>query len=166
VTDAQGYNVSKASAWDIAVLRLAEPLGDWLGMFGAQPYDDDWEDQPRWTLVGYPIEWGSQIINIPFVGSFVIPRNTGGNTPTRQFGISIEDDVADGDALELEHHADFSPGNSGGPLFGFWPDGAYVVGVQSGDNITDLLIATNIIGIAAGGNAMVNLVRWARDTWV
>jgi hypothetical protein len=37
--------------------------------------------------------------------------------------LSVEDDDADGDALELEHHGDSSDGNSGGPLFGYWPQG-------------------------------------------
>lgn len=43
-------------AWDLAVIRLADPLGDLLGTMGARTYDDDWEDDPRWTLVGYPGE--------------------------------------------------------------------------------------------------------------
>jgi V8-like Glu-specific endopeptidase len=131
---------------DLAVCRLDVPLGHRLGYFGYTIYDDDWEDDPRWTLVGYPGVWRG--IDI------------GGEFPTRQFGISIEDDDADGDALELEHYGDTSPGNSGGPLFGFWPSGPYVIGVQSGG---ERAVSSN--NLAAGGRAMTDLVTWARSNW-
>ncbi|HEX2669651.1 MAG TPA: hypothetical protein VHM25_02210, partial [Polyangiaceae bacterium] len=123
VTDARGYNVPGRVAWDIAVLRLADPLGTWLGTMGSRTYDDDWEDDPRWTLVGYPSEWGSQmeLIRLP-IPPYLVPVFTtiksNATIPTRQFGISVEDDDSDAGALELEHHGDTSPGNSGGPLFG------------------------------------------------
>lgn len=170
VTDVWGYNVTDRAGWDIAVMRLADPLGDWLGTFGARTYNDDWEDDPRWTLVGYPTEFGYRTTTIT-IGSFpyflpiITSIQTDGNLPTRQFGISVEDDDTDGSALELEHHADTSPGNSGGPLFGHWPNGPYVIGVESGPEITNTPFTTSIINIAAGGNAMVNLVNWARKNW-
>ena len=166
VTEVFGYNVPGRAAWDIAVLRLAEPLGEWLGTLGARPYDDDWEDDPRWTLVGYPGQWGYRTVIEPFLGlPVVIPFNEG-DVPTRQFGISVEDDDSDGNALELEHRADTSEGNSGGPLFGHWPKGPYVIGVHSGQLIGDNTFGTSMINVAAGGNAMVDLVQWARATWV
>jgi hypothetical protein len=169
VTAVQGYIYEGRQAWDIAVMRLADPLGDWLGTFGTRTYNDDWEDDPRWTLVGYPTEWGYRTITAPFFPPFTTTITTNGDLPTRQFGISVEDDVADAGALELEHHGDSSPGNSGGPLFGHWPNGPYVIGVESGEEVPDevnFYLGARTTNIAAGGNPMVDLVKWARETWV
>jgi hypothetical protein len=139
---------------DVAVLRLADPLGDWLGTLGARVYDDDWEDETWWTLVGYP-----SVVGVTASGS--TPNNA--EFPTRQFGISVEDDDADGSGLELETYADVTRGNSGGPLFGYWAEGPYVIGVMSAEErSTAVSRGTNI---AAGGNAMLNLVHWARANW-
>ncbi|HEX8635238.1 MAG TPA: trypsin-like serine protease [Pyrinomonadaceae bacterium] len=170
VTDVRGYDAGARAGWDIAVMRLADPFGDGLGTFGARTYNDDWEDEPRWTLVGYPSEFGTQVITSPFQPTVITSIPNNGNFPTRQFGISVEDDDSDGDALELEHHGDSSPGNSGGPLFGHWPDGtAYVIGVESGAEIPPDLgffFGARMTNIAAGGHAMIDLIRWARETWV
>ncbi len=146
----------KRQAYDLAVFRLNEPLGDSLGTLGCHMYDDDWEDDTRWTLVGYPALVGLT------VGSFgiVTGYSNNGNMPTRQFGISVEDDDSDADGLELEHRGDTTSGNSGGPLFGYWPKGPYVIGVHFGAEDR----ATN--NVAAGGKAMLDLVNWARATWV
>lgn len=160
-TEAVGYNEPDRSAWDFAVVRLAEPLGQWFGTLGVLTYTDDWEDDPRWTLVGYP---GIFNVALKASGLTSVPLNS--EFPTRQFGISIEDDDSDGSALELEHRADTTPGNSGGPLFGFWPQGPYLIGVHSGSANTDYVLFTDFDSIAAGGNAMVNLVRWANNNWL
>ena len=37
----------------MAVLRLYDPLGDWLGYFGSKPYSNSWTGQPYWNLTGY-----------------------------------------------------------------------------------------------------------------
>jgi hypothetical protein len=153
-TDVWGYQQGKRVAYDLAVVRLQEPLGSALGFFGCRVYDDDWEDEPRWTLVGYP---GLVGVTAGLFGGLV-GYNNDGNMPTRQFGISVEDDDSDGRGLELEHRGDTTSGNSGGPLFGDWPDGPYVIGVHS----------TSFPGsdsLAAGGRTMHELVSWARATW-
>ena len=145
-TEGRGYRNGR-QGHDLVVFRLDIPLGDRLGYLGYRVYNDDWEDDPRWTLVGYPGVWRGV--------------NIGGEFPTRQFGISIEDDDSDGDALELEHFGDSTSGNSGGPLFGDWPEGPYVIGVHSGG---ERVVSSN--NLAAGGRAMTNLVTWARSNWV
>jgi V8-like Glu-specific endopeptidase len=163
VTNIHGYNAGQRQAWDLAVMRLEEPMGVRLGTFGAKTYDDDWEDDPRWTLVGYPGE-----INVTMTWSpiGITSTKTNGEFPTRQFGISVEDDDSDGDALEVEHHGDSTDGNSGGPLFGDWPKGPYVIGVESGGQTAEFLTFTlENNNVAAGGNAMVDLVKWARANW-
>jgi V8-like Glu-specific endopeptidase len=150
VTDGQGWDTA-AAAYDMAVLRLAEPLGDWLGWFGSKIYDDDWEDETIWTMVGYP-------------GDVAMAER-----PSFQIGISILDDDSDGDALELENHGDASPGDSGGPLFSIWPDGfPYVIGTTVGNEILSggfLGIGDEDNNVAAGGKAMVDLINWARGAW-
>lgn len=162
-TEVRGYNAGQRQAWDVAVIRLEDALGVRLGTFGAKSYDDDWEDDPRWTLVGYPGE-----INVAITWSppGLTSTKINGEFPTRQFGISVEDDDSDGNALEIEHHGDSTDGNSGGPLFGDWPKGPYVIGVESGGQTAELLgVTLEQNNVAAGGNAMVDLVRWARENW-
>ncbi len=152
VSDTHGWDTGdKVAARDMAVLRLYDPLGSSLGWFGSKVYDDDWEDQPDWELVGYPGDVA------------------GAERPSYQMGIAVLDDDSDGDALELEHHGDASPGDSGGPFFSFWPDGnPYVIGTTSGGETISggvLGIGDEDNNIAAGGKAMVDLVRWAQTNW-
>lgn len=143
VSDFRGVNTDDGvSAWDFAILRLYDPLGDQLGWFGAKNYLKRWQDKPYWQLIGYPA------------------AIAGSERPSWQSGISALDDDADGRALEIEHHGDTSDGNSGGPLFGFWPDGfPYVIGAHSGFDADD----REENNIAAGGTAMVELIRWAKQ---
>jgi len=119
VNGAASYDTSPspAPAFDTAVLRLDDRLGDSLGYFGAVPYDDDWNDANYWTLVGYP----------GMVAS--------GEQPSIQGGISFHDDDEDsndyGTAMELESQtADATEGDSGGPMYAFWDDGPYIVAVM------------------------------------
>lgn len=152
-THVRGYREGQRTAYDLAVIRLQQPLGDGLGFFGCRVYDDDWEDDPRWTLVGYP-----GLVGVTTGPSGITGYNNNGNMPSRQFGISVEDDDSDEDGLELEHRGDTTPGNSGGPLFGQWPNGPAVIGVHSGS-------MSDADSVAAGGRAMRDLVSWARTTW-
>ena len=69
-------------------------------------------------------------------------------------------------ADELEFYADSTPGDSGGPVFGFWSGLPYAVGTVSGGEKTTFLWWTiEDDNAAAGGNAMVDLIRWARTNW-
>jgi len=153
VTDAFGYN-DPVSKYDVAVMRLAQPLGDSLGYFGALWYDDALDDHPLWTLIGYPGSVG------------------GGNRPSIQSGIPVLDRDSDGaGAMELEHHGDSTPGDSGGPLWGWWPYsggiGPFIAGVEAGYEEYEVLWwTTDEDNIAAGGNSMLDLIRWARTNWV
>jgi hypothetical protein len=79
----------------------------------------------------------------------------------------VLDDDEDGDAQEIEHHGDSSPGQSGGPMFGFWDDGPHAIGTTSGgEAISGFLgIGSEDNNIAAGGGAMVDLIKWAQANW-
>jgi hypothetical protein len=80
----------------------------------------------------------------------------------------VLDDDEDGDAQQLEHHGDSSPGESGGPVFGFWNDGPHAIGITSGGETISggfLGIGNEDNNIAAGGPAMVDLVKWGLSNW-
>lgn len=128
---------------DMAVLKLYTPLGNSLGYFGYKTYNDDWEDGAYWTLIGYPGAVG------------------GGLRPTRQSNIVITDDDSDGAGVELEHTGDATDGNSGGPLWAWWGDSPYVIGTHSGSEYN----WDEDNNVAAGGSALSNLIKWARDNW-
>ena len=144
-----------APAFDFAVLQLLDPIGDDLGYFGVRAYSDDWNDDGYWTLVGYPA------------------LVAGGAQPSFQAGIDFHDDDEDsndfGDAMELETQTgDSSAGDSGGPYFALWDDGPYIVGVDVGGEAEFSLNPfarwsfEDDNNVASAGNALVQLVAWAR----
>lgn len=147
VSDYRAWNTNhQVAAHDLCVLRLYDPLGAALGWMGTKPYQRSWQGGSYWTLAGYP-------------GTIA-----GASRPSAQTGIPVLDDDADNGALEIEYQGDASAGDSGGPLFGFWDDGPYAVGTVSGGAfISGANGEDNTIN--AGGNAMVDLVRWALTNW-
>jgi V8-like Glu-specific endopeptidase len=148
VTNAHGYAGNEVSAHDMAVMRLQDPLGDWLGYLGTKAYADNWEGGAYWHLVGYPSAVTSE-------------------RPSWQGNIHVIDDDEDGDAQELEHHGDDTGGDSGGPFFGFWDDGPYAIGTVSGyEDVSGFLgIGDEDNNIVAGGPALNSIVHYARQTW-
>jgi hypothetical protein len=156
VDAASAYDLGSppAAAFDFAILRLQDRLGDGLGWLGTKSYDAGWNDNGYWTLVGY----AGAIDNA--------------EQPSIQSGISFHDDDEDsndfGNAMELEtQNGDSSPGDSGGPYFAFWTDGPYVVGVDVGgeEEYFFFPFTTEDNNVASAGPAMVQLVQWARDNW-
>ncbi|PWT76574.1 MAG: serine protease [Bacteroidetes bacterium] len=149
VSDFYGYN-DPVSAYDMVVCRLYTPLGNSLGYFGAKTYDSGWQGGNYWSLAGYP----GAIANA--------------NRPSRQMWWAIDDDDSDGSTDELEFTADSTPGDSGGPVFGFWNGESWpsVVGTDSGGlKETFLWWTIEDTNVAAGGSAMVDLIIWARNNW-
>lgn len=150
VSDYRGWNTGGGTAYDSCVLRLYEPLGNQLGWIGSRTYDGAWEGGNYWVLTGYP-------------GAIA-----GANRPVYQSGVAVLDDDEDGDAQQIEHHGDSSPGESGGPMFGFWNDGPHAIGTTSGGETISggfLGIGNEDNNIAAGGDAMVDLIKWALSNW-
>jgi V8-like Glu-specific endopeptidase len=150
-SDYRGWNTGgNVAAHDVAVLRLYDPIGSWLGWMGTKTYDSGWNGGNYWNLAGYPA------------------AIAGGERPSNQSGIPVLDDDDDGGAKELEHHGDATGGDSGGPFFGFWNDGPYAVGVTSGG---ERIYGTPFgwwdedNNIEAAGKAMVDLVIWAHANW-
>lgn len=146
VESVRGYN-PHGQGDDMAVCKLYTPLGNTLGWYGSRTYNDDWEDGHYWTKVGYASAVTSQ-------------------RPNRIQWFPIVDDDNDGAGVELEYKADSSGGDSGGPVFGWWDDGPYVIGTHSGGE-EEYHFPFSIVknNVSAGGAALVNLVRWAHDHW-
>lgn len=55
MSDARGYDVNgDVTGYDWAILRLYQPLGSALGYYGFNGYSSSWNNQPWWSIVGYP----------------------------------------------------------------------------------------------------------------
>jgi Trypsin len=154
VSDAQGWDLSYVSrtpnAHDMAVLRLYDPLGDWLGYFGSKPYWQGYPEMRYWNVTGYPAVVASA------------------ERPSYQPGIEVVDVEPDGNAIKIEHLGDTTNGNSGGPFWATWPDGfPYAIGTVSGgeaswDSSGNVIEDVNVV---AGGNDLNDLIRWGRANW-
>ncbi|MBC7980774.1 MAG: trypsin-like serine protease [Armatimonadetes bacterium] len=156
VSDARGFDVAgNVTGYDWAVCRLYEPLGAALGYFGYNGYTDNWENDPYWSIIGYP----SAI--------------AGAQRPTFQGSVTSDD--TDGDSnggLEIETKADLTPGNSGGPMFGWWSGDPRLIGVISGQEEEWSpgfwpweWADTELTNVAAGGAGFTNLMSWGRSNW-
>jgi Trypsin-like peptidase domain len=121
---------------DYAVCVLDRPIGLATGWFGVRAYRDAWDGLVCWCMVGYRSEPGV------------------GVRPRYQEGIALDGCDDQEDCHQVLYHAgDVHPGQSGGPVFGWWPDEEFprVVAVQSwgwpgragasgGDHLVDLVI--------------------------
>lgn len=114
--DGDGFISDNEGDFDYAVVVLDRRLGETTGWMGARGYDDDWDDLDVWSHMGYPAD-----LNL-------------GQRPTWQGGFLV--DGTDADAQSILHRADVFPGQSGGPVFGFWNGdvGPRAVAVQSWQN--------------------------------
>ncbi len=150
VSDAYGYNTNgSVTGYDWAILKLYTSLGSSLGYFGYNGYSDSWEDDSYWTVLGYP-------------GAVA-----GGLRPSYQTSVSVFDDDSDSNGgRELETKADMTPGNSGGPMFGWWGNDPRIIGVVSGEE-TDYIFPFfwEQGNVVAGGSGFTNLVSWGRTNW-
>ncbi|MEE4423504.1 MULTISPECIES: trypsin-like serine peptidase [Streptomyces] len=148
-TSMHGYAGQSVTAHDMAILRLSDPLGNWLGYFGSHPYDSAMQGGAYWNMAGYP----SDIFS--------------GERPSWQGGITVRDDDEDGDGQEIEHHGDGQPGASGAPFWGRWDDHRLAIGTETGyEKVSGPLgIGGEDNNIAAGGPAFGGLVQYGRDNW-
>ena len=156
VSDARGFDVNgDVTGYDWAVCRLYQPLGSYLGYFGYNGYSDDWENDPYWSIIGYP----GAIANA--------------NRPSFQGSVTSDD--TDGDSnggLEIESKADLTPGNSGGPMFGWWNGDPRLIGVVSGQEEEWSpgfwpweWADTELTNVIAGGAGFTNMMAWGRTNW-
>jgi len=111
--DGDGFISGNEGNFDYAVVVLDRRLGETTGWMGARGYDDDWDSLDVWSHMGYPADLNS------------------GQRPTWQGGFRV--DGTDAAAQSILHQADVFPGQSGGPVFGFWAGevGPRAIAVQS-----------------------------------
>ena len=111
--DGDGFILENEGSHDYVVVVLDRRLGETTGWMGARGYDDDWDNLDAWSHMGYPADLHS------------------GQRPTWQGGFRV--DGTDAAAQSILHQADVFPGQSGGPVFGFWSGdvGPRAIAVQS-----------------------------------
>lgn len=142
----KGINVgASVCGYDYALLQLWSPLGASYGYFGVNGYLGSWQGQSWWTILGYP-------------GAIA-----GGERPSWQSQAAIVDDDNDQNGgQELETNGDTSPGNSGGPIFGWWGTDPRAIGGCSGSEFD---IGQGMANVFAGGPGLSNLVAWGKQNW-
>jgi V8-like Glu-specific endopeptidase len=134
--DGDGFISGSEGDHDYVVVVLDRRLGDTTGWMGARGYNDDWDSLDAWSHMGYPADLNS------------------GQRPTWQGGFRV--DGTDAAAQSILHQADVFPGQSGGPVFGFWDGdvGPRAIAVQSWQNSSN--------NGASGSMDMRDLVAHAR----
>ena len=135
-----GVSDGNEGQFDYVVLVLNDRIGELTGWLGTRRYTDDWDPLAAWWHIGYPSDLTSM------------------QRPTFQSWFTMNGDDTQSDAHEIiRHQADVFPGQSGGPMFGFWDGdvGPRAVAVQSWQNST-----TNG---ASGGGDLVDLAIRARS---
>jgi hypothetical protein len=126
---------------DYAVVVLDRRLGDTYGWLGSRTYDSGWDDETSaWWSIGYPQD-----------------VNASGDVPCYQRDFYLNELGADYGSARLIRSQTFDnwPGQSGSPVFGFWGDGPYAVGVVSGEG--------DDYNYISGGSLLPSLVSQARS---
>lgn len=125
--------------FDYVVVVLDSRIGETTGWMGARGYTDSWDGLAAWSHMGYPADLNS------------------GQRPSFQGGFPMDGSGSEPDAHEaIDHKADVWPGQSGGPVFGWWDGdvGPRAVAVQSWQ--------TSDTNGASGGGDLDELVIQAR----
>lgn len=133
---------------DYAVLILNQRLGDRFGWMGIRTYNSSWDGLNVFNTIGYPTDVA------------------GGLQPTFQLGKNLDEDEWDlGSGRAMTTSADAMRGQSGSPMFGFWPPtptdpGVYAVAVMSAIGI---IWASGEENWCSGGSDLTRLVKLARE---
>jgi len=125
---------------DYAVIVLDQPLGEQYGWLGSRTYDSGWDDEVScWHSIGYPADWSGN-----------------GEIAAWQTDFYLNELGFDYGSARLIRSQTFDnwPGQSGSPVFGFWDDGPYVVGIVSGQG--------SDYNYISGGSLLPSLVNRAR----
>jgi V8-like Glu-specific endopeptidase len=153
---APGQLTDQQTAFDYVVLVMAQRIGDIVGYPGFRTYDDDWNGGRFWQYTGYPGERSS------------------GERPAFQGGgvvSTVQQESLNGQSgFVLGHFNEFTPGQSGGAVWGWWGQEPWprVVGVGSTIGSTAVqaphgsTIGDNEYG---GGPALSAIIAWARSNF-
>jgi len=141
--------ISESNEWnDFVVLILDWRIGDVCGWMGGRAFSRSWSGLTVWSCIGYP-------------GMF--KRTSHVPTFQREFSVTLPAEYDEHRAI-VEHFADCTDGNSGGPIFAYWDfEGRlmpYVVGIHSAGPYGEepYPMHPNFDNQAAAGQRQVNLV--------
>ncbi len=154
---APGSLTDRETAFDYAVLVMEDPVGDMVGYPGYRTYNDDWNNGAYWQYIGYPGELAAGE-RPAFQGSCVIRTD-------QSFSMSGQA------GLVLGHVNEFTPGQSGGAVWGWWGSEPWprVVGVGSTIGSTAVVnpppTGTTGDNEYGGGQALSALISWARSNF-
>ena len=153
---APGSLTDQQTAFDYVVLIMEDRIGDMVGYPGYSTYNDDWDGGSYWQFMGYPGELSSGE-RPGFQGGGVV-SSTQSESFSGQSG------------LVLGHFNDFTPGQSGGPAWGWWGNEPWprVVGVGSTIGSTAVQTPTGSTtgdNEYGGGSALSALISWARSNY-
>ncbi|MEM9911483.1 MAG: trypsin-like serine protease [Pseudomonadota bacterium] len=153
---ALGLLSDQETAFDYAVLVMEEEIGNVVGYPGYRTYNDDWNGGAFWQIIGYPGDLsGAQRPSFQ------------GDAPIS----SVQDRSLNGQTgFVMGHFNDITPGNSGGPCWGWWADEPWprVVGVASTIGSTAVETptgSTNGDNEFGAGPALSSLISWARSNF-
>jgi hypothetical protein len=133
---------------------FSERIGDVTGYAGYRSYDDDWDGEAYWQSIGYPGERAS--------GERPAFEDSGAVQTIASYPGSGQTGYIMG------HFKDFTPGQSGGPAWGWWSDEPWPRVVGVGSTIGDTVVKSAATGTAendnnyGGGPALSALIGWAR----
>jgi hypothetical protein len=130
VNGADGISSNEA-AFDYVVCVLSTQLGNSTGWMGSRAYLAKWNGLVAWAHIAYPWDIGSGVRPVYTTNGVMdstVSENFGGRTSFR-----------------IMHRNDLTPGQSGGPYFGWWSGEGFprVIAIQSAENW----------GMAGGPNA-------------
>jgi V8-like Glu-specific endopeptidase len=110
------WNTDDVTGLDYAICKLDWRIGERTGWLGSEWHsDEDWYYDNSWISNGYPSASPS-----------------GGQAPSLEIPVWVEDIDDDADGLEIETLSFTSGGWSGGPLWGWRGDDPRVIGIGSG----------------------------------
>lgn len=141
------------TAFDHVVLVTEQRIGDSIGYAGFRSYDSAWNGGAYWQYIGYPQELSS------------------GERPAFQpSGVvtSVKEESFSGQTgLVMGHFNDFTPGQSGGCLWGYFGEEPWPTVVGVGSTIGSTAVerpdgTTERDNEFSGGPSMAVLIDWAR----
>jgi V8-like Glu-specific endopeptidase len=149
-----GSMTDDQTAFDYVVLVFSERIGDVLGFVGFRAYDPAWNGGSYWQSIGYPGERASGE-RPAFEGNGTV-RTTSTHSTAGQTG------------YVMGHCKDFTPGQSGGPAWGWWDGEEWPRVVGVGSTIGDTVVKQSSSATTGndneygGGPALAVLIDWAR----
>lgn len=140
---------------DIKICQLWDPLGDRVGWFGYRGYNSAWEDGDYWTMAGFPYD--ISLTSMSYESAIAVRDDDDGD--------DINVNGTTYDTTQVESDADEASGVSGAPLWGWWDDGPYAIGVHHGVEHDGTIFGTETLSCASGGAGFTQAAAWGRSSW-